>query len=112
MPDYDETPTERYFPITKSQPEPIDGIARGLSLLAIAMVLILGVSHHVQQVNETNRDRKDCVRLHRDAVIELGAWRALQEQVGTEPFVLQRTRMQSILRRDCNKRYPDPKILF
>jgi hypothetical protein len=43
--------------------------------------------------------------------IELQAWRTINETYGLARIAKQVSRLESILRRDCNKRYPDPDIL-
>lgn len=103
--------TETYFP---SQPPPRVGrediparVAAGAAILLLFGAYLLS---YKAQIDEVNRDRTNCVRMQRDARVQLMAWEEVSAYGIDVSFQIRR--LESILRRDCNKVYPDPALLF
>ena len=105
-----DTPTEQFFPA--SGPHEVgDVIARVLAVVAIFLVVGLHISDHLAKVDDVDRDRAACVRVERDLKIERDAWFALAQATGLDSVNAQVRRIESIIRRDCEKRYPEPSII-
>jgi hypothetical protein len=113
MPPGDETPTDRYFPAKhpRADMEAKDPIARGLAAAAIALAIGLYMLNYFHEVSKVERERTACLRMERDVRTELRAWEILAVQLGREEMVEQAARLERVLRRDCDNRYPDPELL-
>jgi len=105
-----DTPTERYFPATleKKSDRDYDIVARVSAFAAILLIALSYAWSYKKQVDDVDRARSQCVREQRDLEIELQAWEEVSAYgPSVEPQI---NRLARILRRDCNKRYPDPGL--
>ena len=110
-PGADEPPTDRYFPAKRPAPEAKDPIARGLAAAAIALAIGLYVLNYFHEVSKVESARAACVREERDLRTEIRAWDTLAVTTGLDDVADQANRIERILRRDCDQRYPDPELL-
>lgn len=109
----DEPPTDRWFPINRpehSGDSNGDTIARVIATVAVLLVAAFYLAHAHQEVDRVNRDRAACVRQRADLKIELDAWRSVYEALALKSVDSQIKRVESVIRRDCDKRYPEPSI--
>lgn len=67
---------------------------------------------YIQKVDSVNYNRQACVREQRDLRIAFDAWNTLTVTTGSNDVRAQAKQVKRILRRDCNKRYPDPALLW
>jgi hypothetical protein len=107
----DDLPTDRYFPASVPPREAQDVVARTLSIVAILIVVGLHVVDYFQEVDAVERDRAACIRQERDLQVELAAWRDLASTTGLDDVSAQAERVERIIKRDCDARYPDPGII-
>jgi hypothetical protein len=63
-------------------------------------------------VHSVNNDRQACVREQKDLRVAFDAWNTLTVTTGSSDVRAQAKQVRRILRRDCNKRYPDPALLW
>ena len=108
----DDLPTDRYFPAKHPRhTEARDVAARALAIVAILLAVGLHVADYIHRLNEVEDNRAVCVREERDLRVELRAWQSVYLALGLEDADAQINRVEAILRRDCDERYPDPGIL-
>jgi hypothetical protein len=109
----DDLPTDRYFPAKhpKRSDHSGDVLARSLAVAAILLAVVLYILSYRQEVKSVERDRAACVREERDLQIERTAWETLETTTGLEDVSAQVARIERIIRRSCDERFPDPGLL-
>lgn len=108
----DDLPTDRYFPAKHPRhSEPGDVLARSLAAAAILIAIVMYILSYRQEVKNIERERAACVREERDLQIERVAWETLATTTGLEDVSAQVDRIERIIRRSCDERFPDPGLL-